>query len=94
MLLSSLDADDVVGLQYADDYVEDPEEYKDSWADVLGDLGSAQLGANALVPAPEHDDENGNQGLAAEERHGKANPAKKLFEFASFFHFFFLYISL
>jgi len=26
------------------------------------------------VPTPEHDDEDGNQSLATEERHGKSNP--------------------
>ena len=68
--------DDLVGLQGGDHDEGDPEEDEDAGGDGLDAPGAAELAAHRRV-APQQQDEDGDQGLRAEQRHGEAQAANR-----------------
>lgn len=66
-----VDLDDAVGLHGGDGDVGDPEGHEDEGGHPLYGRGAAQLAADGGV-APDEQDQDGDQGLRAEQGHGEA----------------------
>jgi len=66
--------DDFVGLQGGDEHVEDPVEHEDGRGNDLDRLGPAELASDG-GGAPGEQDEDGEQSLDTEDRHGESQAA-------------------
>lgn len=75
--------DDFVGLQSGNEHVEDPEENKDGGSDGLDRFGTAQLAAHWRITS-EHQNDDSQQSLNTEDRHGESQAAIRVAELINF----------